>query len=288
MNRFNRLRSIQQLDPVKDNCQICRFVSGYEFPWDMTRSLEIALFRTFCSSSIGTLLAQTGELIHSPQKRYDDTGLIVSSILKWGHDSEQGQAAIARMNRIHSYFPISNEDFIYVLSTFIYEPIRWIDRFGWRKLVDLEKQSLFYFWYCVGRQMNIKNIPSTYDALEQYNVTYEENFFCYSPATQRVGEATINLFLSWFPAVLRPALKPRIYALLDDRMLDAFGFPHPTEQQRNMVKRLLRVRGQVVRYLPSRDRSNFFVDQSHRSYPQGFTLSDIGPTALLSKLNQRD
>jgi len=33
----------------------------YDFPWDMTRSLELALFRTYCSPRISGLLASTGE-----------------------------------------------------------------------------------------------------------------------------------------------------------------------------------------------------------------------------------
>ena len=36
------------------------------------------------------------------------------------------------MNRIHGRFEISNEDFVYVLSSFVFEPIRWNARFGWR------------------------------------------------------------------------------------------------------------------------------------------------------------
>jgi len=36
------------------------------------------------------------------------------------------------MNQLHGRFDIANEDFLYVLSTFIFEPIRWNTRFGWR------------------------------------------------------------------------------------------------------------------------------------------------------------
>jgi len=31
-------------------------------------------------------------------------------------------------------FQISNEDFLYVLSTFVFESIRWNARFGWRRI----------------------------------------------------------------------------------------------------------------------------------------------------------
>ena len=78
MQRFERFDSIQQLDPVRDNGEMCRQLAGYEFPWDITRSLEVALFRTFCVPSIATLLDRTAEFHQRSQKRYDDTSLMVS------------------------------------------------------------------------------------------------------------------------------------------------------------------------------------------------------------------
>ncbi|HEY9764514.1 MAG TPA: oxygenase MpaB family protein [Trichocoleus sp.] len=284
--RFQRLQVIQQLDPWRDNCKIARLVAGYEFPWDMTKALEIALLRTFCVPSISHLLDKTGEFAVRSQKRYDDTGLIVSSIFKWGHDSEQGKAAIARMNRIHSHFPISNEDYLYVLSTFIYEPIRWIDRFGWRQLCEVEKQGLFYFWLCIGEQMGLQRLPSTYEAFEQYNLAYEAEHFRYSAAAQRVGEATVALFLSWFPSPLRPTLRPLVYAMLDDGMLAAFGFPAPGSLQRRSVEGVLRLRSHLLRYWLPRTRPGFYVDEPQRSYPKGYQLEDIGPPTLIARLNR--
>lgn len=244
----------------------------------------MALFRTFCVPAISKLLHQTGEFNHRTQKRYDDTGLITSEILKWGYESDRGQAAIQRMNRIHAHFNIRNEDFLYVLSTFIFEPIRWIDRFGWRKLTPIEKQACFYFWQAVGQQMHIQAIPPTYEDFEQYNLIYEQQYFCYAESNRSVGEATLNLFLSWFPSVLRPVLRPCTYALLDETLLDAVGFSHPTPQMRRRVERLLKGRGQLLRFLPSRRNSDFFSDTQLRSYPNGYKLTDVGPPHLLDSM----
>lgn len=288
MQRLARLQHIEQLDPIQDHCEICRLIAGYEFPWDVTKALEVALFRTFCVPSIGKLLDQTGEFQHRSQKRYDDTGLILSRIMKWGYDNPEGQAALQRMNHIHQHFPISNADYLYVLSTFIYEPIRWIERFGWRQLSEVEKQGLFYFWCTVGQQMGIQDIPKALQEFEQYNLDYEQQYFRYSAATQRVGEATLNLFLSWFPFFLHPTLKPAIYAMLDERMLEAFGFPQPSDKARQRVNQLLQLRGRLLRYFPPRNHPQFYVDEPQRSYPKGHTLKDLGPPHLLSKLNQLD
>jgi hypothetical protein len=88
LNRYKNFHLIQQLDPVRDHCWIYNLMNGYEFPWDMTRSLEVALMRTYCVPSISKLLNQTGEFTHCSQKRYDDTSIIVGEMIKWGYDSD--------------------------------------------------------------------------------------------------------------------------------------------------------------------------------------------------------
>ena len=131
------------------------------------------------------------------------------------------------MNRIHGRFEIANEDFLYVLSSFVFEPIRWNARFGWRPLIETEKLATFEFWREVGRRMAIRDIPDGYAELERFNEEYERERFRRTEATERVGRATRDMFLAWFPGLPRRFGSQAIYALMDDRLLDAFGFPHP-------------------------------------------------------------
>lgn len=283
MGRYDTLHRIQQLDPLQDHCQIYHLMTGYEFPWEMTRSLEIALMRTFCVPSISALLDKTGEFKHRPQKRYDDTGLIIAEIAKSGYDSDRGSQAIERMNAIHGRFKISNDDFLYVLSTFIYEPIRWNVRFSWRLMCEQERLALFYFWREVGKRMHIQNIPETYEEFERYNLDYERQHFCYSDANRRIGEVTRNLFLSWFPKILRPAIKPAINALLDDTILEAFGFSQPPLLLRLGLTRSLKLRSRVLRLFPPRRQANFYTDLPTRSYPNGYDIAQLGPASLTER-----
>src|ERR1044072_4346713 len=133
------LREILTLDPERDAQRIVRIDTVYEFPFDTTRSLELALFRTFGSPAISRLLDETQEFALRAQRRYDDTDLILSTIVEHGYDSDEGKRAIRRMNRLHRRFEIANEDFVYVLSTFVFEPIRWNARFGRRRFVEQER-----------------------------------------------------------------------------------------------------------------------------------------------------
>ena len=95
---------------------LCHRLAGVLFPWDITRSLELALLKTFCVPSISALLERSGEFGQRPRKRYDDTGLLVAELLRHGPDSPAGAAVISRINRIHAGWGISNDDFLYVLN----------------------------------------------------------------------------------------------------------------------------------------------------------------------------
>jgi hypothetical protein len=277
--RSHVLAEIQRLDPVKDHQRIALLSCRTDFPFDTTRSLELALFRTFAVPSISALLDKTSEFQERAQKRYDDTDIIVSTLVEHGYDSERGRAALRRMNQIHGRFAISNADFLYVLSTFVFEPIRWNAQFGWRPLTEGERLAWFHFWREVGRRMNIKDIPDTIEEFERRNEAYEKEHFRYSETNQRVGVATREMFASWFPRLLQPLVRRSIYALLEDRLLDAFGFPRPSGWWRRLVRSALRSRALALHLLPARRRPLLRTEMKSPSYPQGYRLEEIGPPA---------
>ena len=273
------LREIRRLDPVADHQRIVHLDVCYEFPFDTTRSLELALFRTFAVPSVAALLDSTGEFAQRAQKRYDDTDLMLSTIVEHGYDSEAGKRAIRRMNQIHGRFAISNEDFLYVLSSFVYEPIRWNARFGWRRLIEAEKLATFHFWHEVGRRMAIRDIPDSYAELERLNDAYERRHFRRTEAARRVGLATRDMFLAWFPGLPKQLGAPAIHALMDEPLLDAFGFPRPPRAVRLAVEAALRSRARVVSLLPPRRRPRLRTGRRTRSYGRRWTLEELGPDA---------
>jgi hypothetical protein len=271
------LREIRGLDPVADHQRIVYLDVCFEFPWDTTRALELALFRTFAVPSIAALLDSTGEFGRAAQKRYDDTDLILSTIVEAGYDSDRGKRAIRQMNRIHGRFAIPNEDFLYVLSSFVFDPIRWNARFGWRPLIETEKLATFEFWREVGRRMAIEEIPERYEEFERFNEEYERREFRPTEAARRVGAATRDMFLAWFPGVPHRLGEPGIHALMDEPLLDAFGFPHPPRAVRTVVERALRARARAVALLPPRRRPRLRVERRTRTYGRDWRLEELGP-----------
>jgi hypothetical protein len=269
---------ILRLDPERDHQRIVLLTTAYEFPYDISRALELALFRTFAVPSISALLDQTGEFRQRPQKRYDDTGIILGELLEHGYDSERGRIALRQMNRIHARFAITNDDYLYVLSSFIFEPIRWLDRFGWRRLTRHERLAAFYYWREIGRRMHIRDIPEDFETFAAFNADYERTHFRFAETNKRVGNATVDLMLSWYlPGPLRRLGAPAVYALMDDPLLDAFGFPRPSPALRKFAEQALRSRARIVRALPQRRRPYLVSTIHHRSYPRGYRLEKLGP-----------
>ena len=277
MGESRWLREIRTLDPVADHSRIVYLDVCYEFPWDTTRALELALFRTFAVPSVAAVLESTGEFERAAQKRYDDTDLILSTIVEAGYDSQEGKRAIRQMNRIHGRFEIANDDLLYVLSSFVFEPIRWNARFGWRKLTEGEKLATFVYWREVGRRMAIRELPETYAELERFNEEYERSQFRPSEAARRVGAATRDMFLAWFPGLPRSIGARAIYALLDEPLLDAFGFPRPSRAVRTSVEAAVRARARTVALLPARRRPRLRAERRTRTYGRDWTLEKLGP-----------
>ncbi len=282
--RIDTKQEIQRLDPQQD-CQRIVFITSYlEFPWDMTRALELALFRTFAVPSIAKLLDQTGEFARDTQRRYDDTAIIINEIMVNGFDSSRGKSFIQRMNRIHGQYEISNDDFLYTLSTFVYEPIRWIDRFGWRPTYENERLALFHFWREVGTRMKISGIPETYQEFETFNLTYESDMFAESDAAQRVANPTRNLLLGFYlPEFLWKPAEPLVYSLMDEPLLKAMDYPIPPQRTKAWVEKALQIRARLLRILPKHKYPRVSVLLQNETHPSGYTVDDIGPDKLRQK-----
>ena len=277
-------KEIQRLDPKADCQRIVFLTSFMEFPWDMTRALELALFRTFAVPSIAKLLDKTGEFTDHTLKRYDDTAIIINEIMTFGYDSERGQTFIKRMNRIHGQYEISNDDFLYTLSTFVFEPIRWIDNFGWRALYQKEREALFYFWREVGERMRINDIPETYEAFKARSLDYEEKMFACEEATRRIANPTRDLLLSFYlPKALWKSAEPLVYALMDERLLKAMDYPAPSKTTRQRVEAIMKARSKLVKMLPRRKTPQITALLRYDSYPDGYTVDDIGPEKFVKK-----
>lgn len=274
--RFNILKRVLELDPKEDCQEITYLVGAYEYPWLTKKSLEFALFRTYAVPHTSRILAATGQFERHGQKRYDDTTLMLAGIVEKGYDSDYGKMVIAKMNELHGRWNLKNEDMLYVLSTFIFEPIRWHNKYGWRKPTEHEKQTSYYFWREVGKRMGIKHIPKTLEAYEQFNIAHEKQYFAYDDANRAIGLSTINLFLSWYPKILRPLVFQVILSFMDEPLLNGMGFKKAPAIVSFISHRMLTFVGLVLRYMPPRRKPFIYTEIPTRSYPHGFKPQELG------------
>jgi dephospho-CoA kinase len=271
-----------------DTLTLCQAMAGRLFPWDSNRALELALLKTFCLPSISGLLQRTGEFEQRPRKRYDDTGLMVAELVRLGPDSPGGRAVIERLNRIHGHYAISQADFAYVLSGFVAEPIRWLQRFGWRPLNGAEQQALFRFWDHVGALMGIAERPGSLEALLALNARVEAELFAHASSNRHVADATLAMLLTDCPPPLRRTVATVLRGLLEPEVLASLGWRPAPAWLAALVHRGLRLRSRLLnlrqRLWPAR-RLRFYSERPTPSYGAHFQLTQLGPPPLLERLN---
>ncbi|PJZ66280.1 DUF2236 domain-containing protein [Leptospira wolffii] len=279
-NRFQVLEQIRDLDPEKDAQKIVFLSGSYDFPQDVEISLAISFFRTFAIPSISKILDGTKQFEKAGQKRYDDTALILAEFLENGLESERGKEAIRRLNQIHKQYDIKNEDFLYTLTTFIFEPDRWNERFGWRRSTEKERLANFYLWKKIGKLMNIKNMPETYEEMLDFNRRFEKENFRYTPESGNVARATMQIAASRLPKIpgLRYLVFHSVYSLMDKPLRDAMGFPSPNPIVTLLAYLTLKIRAFILRFIwPPRTSPYYVTKRKNPTYPNGYLIEELGP-----------
>lgn len=266
--------------------QIIFRLSTRDFAWDIERSLEFALFRTYAVPSISGLLDKTGSFRNETRKRYDDTELLLTEVIENGFESDRAASAIRRINTMHGAYNISNDDMLYVLSTFVFEPIRWISKFGYRKLTNSEEKAFFYFYRELGERMDIKKLPKTARELEEFNIAYEKKNFAFNRSNVAVANPTIDLMLGFYiPRFMWGIGRPVLRALMDPLLLDAMGFKEAPKPVKFVVFFGLRLRRWGLSWLPKRRKPYLMSGVPRPTYPSGYKIEDLGtfPTCPIHK-----
>ncbi|MFN8344972.1 MAG: oxygenase MpaB family protein [Spirosomataceae bacterium] len=272
---------LTRLDSEKDHQRMVHLMTSYEFPFDMVRALELALFHTYASPSISSLLQKTGEFVKRGQKRYDDTSILIAQFMQEGYDSEPGKRAIEQMNKMHGNYRIPNEDYLLVLSTFVFYPIDWMEKYGWRKMTEDEQQALFLFFREVAKRMQLTDIPKTAAALKSFAEDYENRHFRYTESNRSIADATVRIVENWFPKPLRPAVKPVFAALIHEKLRVSFGYKKPPALFCSLVEASLHLRKWPLKWITFKPYPTLITNTHWRTYPKHeYTIETLGPEKL--------
>lgn len=246
--RYRRLRSTLRSYPYTarssfarmtdtDAAAIQTIIGELEFPFTFEKALQFALFRTYGIPTISKLLASTTQLSDPATacKRYADTSILISEFVGHAPSSERSRQAIARMNYIHTAYQkagkISNDDMLYTLSLFACEPVRWINRYEWRKLESFEICAVGTFWKSVGDAMDIDYSPlrkadwtdglEWWENVKDWSEAYEKANMVPAQTNHDTAEETTKILLWAVPGPAKRFAKNLVYSLMDERLRTA-------------------------------------------------------------------
>ena len=252
MSASRVLPQIEHMDPVIDHQRIVFMSFFFEFPFNALVVSNLILLRSFSVPRISELLDATALFYGQGQSRCEGLARAIAQLVMYGYDSAHGRALIQGMNKAHGRYDTNNDDYMYLLSLFVLEPVSWTDRFGWRPMHEREKLALFYFWREVGRRMNVERFPASYSELEKFSNDFERANCRAELTNHRLFLALQDVWLGWFPALLRPGLSQVFPCLLEESLRRNLMAPDPPGMLAKFVTRLLRLRGVTCRWLPHR------------------------------------
>lgn len=150
---------------------------------------------------------------------------------------------------------ISDSDLLYTLSLFALEPSRWVSRFEWRELTDLELCAVGTLWRNLGEALEVPfgELPSFaplsssvgdyvddgaekvkaketekeidglqwLEELRVWSQAYEEKHMVPADSNKRLADSTLRLILWKLPSSLHGIGKNILATLLEDKLREA-------------------------------------------------------------------
>ena len=240
---------------TNDAQAILKDLSELEFPKLFGFSIIFALFKaralpsalhwrlicvqTYGIPSVSSLLVSTGQLADAKKasKRIADTGVILLEFSLNAPTSERATKAIARMNYIHSQYQkagkIHNDDMLYTLSLFALEPARWVGKYEWRELTNLELCACGAYWKSMGDAMDIsyKGLSSSAEGWEDglhwleevksWSEDYEDHRMKPAATNMQLADTELGVICVNVPSRLLGICKRFLSVLLGDKLRKA-------------------------------------------------------------------
>ncbi|PLB43811.1 hypothetical protein P170DRAFT_418160 [Aspergillus steynii IBT 23096] len=308
--RFRRVRWLhrkyhyptrESLSRMTDNdaWEIQKTLLQFEFPFLYIKALQFALFRTYGIPTISKLLTSTRQLC-DPElslKRYSDTTVFVQEFIGSAPSSTRTLASIARTNFLHSGYRASNkildDDMLYTLGLFAIQPVRFIEKYEWRGLSDMEKCAIGTFWKSLGDGLEVKYdvLPSGktgfrdglhwLEEIMAWSDDYEVRCMLPDIKNHETAAQTTAIVLYMVPRPLQQIGLHLVSFLMDERLRRAMLYDDPPESYAKVFAVLLRVRRFVMRYLalprPEFLRYTTFTDHPDEHGLYSFTQWDAAP-----------
>ncbi|PWY94240.1 67 kDa myosin-cross-reactive antigen family protein [Aspergillus sclerotioniger CBS 115572] len=277
--RFQRVRQLRHQYPHyatrasmaqmtdHDAWAIQKNILQLEFPTTAIKALQFALFRTYGTPTISSLLLQTSQLSNPATsfKRYADTGALIGQFMTYAPTSPRARTAIARTRFLHAGYRASGKilesDMLYTLSLFATEPIRFVQRFEWRDMTDLEQCAIGTYWKSLGDALGISYglLPSGengfrdglhfLEEIREWSAKYEMENMRPDETNRLVADKTMDVVVYGFPDWVRGIGVRLATCVMDDRLRKAMMYDAPPVLHRKIFAGIVGLRRFVLRYL---------------------------------------
>ncbi|KAF9571128.1 hypothetical protein EC968_000986 [Mortierella alpina] len=164
------------------------------------------------------------------------------------NDDARAEAALKRLNFLHSHYRISQDDYKYNLALFVLEAAHWIDRFEWRKVTELERNAILAVWTRTGRAMGIENIPGSVQEYAEWTEAYESKKMVFAPSNKVIAASNIALLEALAPPAAS-FLRDFTVSLMTPRLRAGLGYETPSRYKIWMFSSILWLRGCIVKHL---------------------------------------
>ncbi|KAJ7611171.1 hypothetical protein FB45DRAFT_993325 [Roridomyces roridus] len=255
-NKYMHKLHSKTLTPAEAQ-EVAQLAAMYDMPTLSGYSVAFALFKTYGIPTISQILLDTKQLGSqaSVARRYADTEILIASwmtcplagsTLSAGPDAKndpRASLALARVNWLHQKYKISNDDYLYTLGLFMFEPTTWAKKWGWRELSPLEKYASYVYWCEIGRKLNITDIPSSPEAFKAWIEEYESAHMLPAESNHSVAVHTTGELLFPIPRIfgLRAFAEGMVRGVLEDRVRIAMLEPEAPAYAKPLINALMAV-----------------------------------------------
>lgn len=286
-------RHVETLDPVADDEEITAEISNVLFADAyFAHTVYLVTFaRQIAVPQIARVLHRggNGDIVTKPRQRNDDTIIYFTEFYRRGYRSEDGQAAIRRMEEIHSRFLIDHDLKVYTLATVMLEPDRLARQFGHDPFTERDRQARWNFWLGVSGVMGLELPSNTREGFERWMIEFEDANYENTEDAMGCYEGLVQDWMRWSPKWLpnREWLARQTLAgLLDGKLRAAMGVEAPpawVQAQVNLVAKCY-LRSTPYRiFRKNRTLVNYFG--KHRANPQN--LDTVGHVPMRQRTDAR-
>ncbi|MDO9451574.1 MAG: oxygenase MpaB family protein [Stagnimonas sp.] len=274
-------QEIAGLDAQVDYHRIAQlsFSTRYGTPIFLHALFSVAFVHNVGMPAMAKILYRDGRgpILRDTRRRNFDSLSFFGELYRHG-DGPETRAIAQHLVRVHSNFPIDNAMSLYTLSTLCCLPQRFSERYlGRHGIAAKESQAQFLFWKQIGGLMQIKDIPSTADALLEWMTDFERREMRPSAECTRITEALAHEWASyWLPRPLQPLGRGVFYSLIDPELRERLQLPRPSRFSRALTTLLVTLFFHGKRLLPD-PAERHFADYFRQGARKGFGTDLLNP-----------